>query len=140
MVIALVAGIVIAVVTAVLAMRAGAAEASKQARRAIDEARALGRRPDAGGEGDLVEQEAGGEGIDHEVGRKIVKQLKESGLKVQAQIQGDKVRITGKKRDDLQEAMALLRKAGFMLVDIEPVFHHPGTGELLQVDGTFFRP
>jgi FkbM family methyltransferase len=39
--------------------------------------------------------------------------------------------------DDL---LALLRKAGFMLVDIEPVFHHPGTGELLQVDGTFFRP
>ncbi len=49
-------------------------------------------------------------GIDADVGRKIVKQLKESGLKVQAQIQGDKVRVTGKKRDDLQEAIALLRK------------------------------
>jgi cyclic-di-GMP-binding protein len=49
-------------------------------------------------------------GIDHEVGKKVVKQLKDSGLKVQAQIQGDKVRVTGKKRDDLQEAMALLRK------------------------------
>ncbi|HWL64064.1 MAG TPA: YajQ family cyclic di-GMP-binding protein [Steroidobacteraceae bacterium] len=51
-------------------------------------------------------------GIDKDNGREIVKKLKESGLKVQAQIQGDKVRVTGKKRDDLQAAMALLRKAG----------------------------
>jgi cyclic-di-GMP-binding protein len=50
-------------------------------------------------------------GIDADSARKIVKLLKESGLKVQAQIQGDKVRVTGKKRDDLQEAMAHLRKA-----------------------------
>lgn len=50
-------------------------------------------------------------GIDQETAKKIVKLLKESGLKVQAQIQGDKVRVTGKKRDDLQEAIAHLRKA-----------------------------
>jgi cyclic-di-GMP-binding protein len=50
-------------------------------------------------------------GIDHEIGKQIVKQLKEAGLKVQAQIQGDKVRVTGKKKDDLQAAIALLRKA-----------------------------
>ena len=50
-------------------------------------------------------------GIDQETGKKIVKLLKESGLKVQAQIQGDKVRVTGKQRDDLQSAMAQLRKA-----------------------------
>lgn len=50
-------------------------------------------------------------GIDHEIGKKIVKQLKDAGLKVQAQIQGDKVRVTGKKKDDLQAAIALLRKA-----------------------------
>jgi cyclic-di-GMP-binding protein len=50
-------------------------------------------------------------GIDADSGRKIVKLLKESGLKVQAQIQGDKVRVTGKKRDDLQEAIAHLRAA-----------------------------
>jgi uncharacterized protein YajQ (UPF0234 family) len=50
-------------------------------------------------------------GIDQETGKKAVKLLKESGLKVQAQIAGDKVRVTGKKRDDLQEAIALLRKA-----------------------------
>ena len=50
-------------------------------------------------------------GIDADSGRKVVKALKESGLKVQASMQGDKVRVTGKKRDDLQDAMALLRKA-----------------------------
>jgi uncharacterized protein YajQ (UPF0234 family) len=50
-------------------------------------------------------------GIDQETAKKIVKLLKESGLKVQAQIQGDKVRVTGKKRDDLQDAIAQLRKA-----------------------------
>jgi uncharacterized protein YajQ (UPF0234 family) len=50
-------------------------------------------------------------GIDKDNGREVVKRLKESGLKVQAQTQGDKVRVIGKKRDDLQAAMALLRKA-----------------------------
>jgi uncharacterized protein YajQ (UPF0234 family) len=50
-------------------------------------------------------------GIDQDTARKIVKLLKESGLKVQAQIQGDKVRVTGKQRDDLQSAIAQLRKA-----------------------------
>jgi uncharacterized protein YajQ (UPF0234 family) len=50
-------------------------------------------------------------GIDKDNGREVVKRLKESGLKVQAQIQGDKVRVIGKKKDDLQAAMALLRKA-----------------------------
>jgi uncharacterized protein YajQ (UPF0234 family) len=39
----------------------------------------------------------------------MIKQLKAAKLKVQAQIQGDQVRVTGKKRDDLQEAIALLR-------------------------------
>jgi uncharacterized protein YajQ (UPF0234 family) len=50
-------------------------------------------------------------GIDQDTAKKIVKLLKESGLKVQAQIQGDKVRVTGKQRDDLQSAIAQLRKA-----------------------------
>jgi uncharacterized protein YajQ (UPF0234 family) len=50
-------------------------------------------------------------GIDAEAGRKVSRLIKDSKLKVQAQIQGDKVRIIGKKRDDLQEAIALLRKA-----------------------------
>ncbi len=50
-------------------------------------------------------------GIDPETGKKLQKILKESKVKVQAQIQGDQLRVTGKQRDDLQAAMALLRKA-----------------------------
>jgi cyclic-di-GMP-binding protein len=50
-------------------------------------------------------------GIDSETGKKVSKLIKDSKVKVQAQIQGEKVRVTGKKRDDLQEAIALLRKA-----------------------------
>ena len=51
------------------------------------------------------------QGIDSENAKKITKLIKESGLKVQAAIQGDQVRVTGKKRDDLQAAMAMLREA-----------------------------
>ena len=49
-------------------------------------------------------------GIESELAKKIQKLLKESKLKVQAAIQEDKVRVTGAKRDDLQTAMALIRK------------------------------
>ena len=49
-------------------------------------------------------------GIDAETAKKIQTLLKQSKLKVQAAIQGDTVRVTGGKRDDLQTAMALLRK------------------------------
>jgi uncharacterized protein YajQ (UPF0234 family) len=50
-------------------------------------------------------------GIDQENGKKLQKLIKDSKMKVQAQLQGDKVRVTGKQRDDLQEAIALLRKS-----------------------------
>ncbi len=50
-------------------------------------------------------------GIDAETGRTVSRLIKDSKLKVKSQIQGDKVRVTGKKRDDLQEAIAFLRKA-----------------------------
>jgi uncharacterized protein YajQ (UPF0234 family) len=50
-------------------------------------------------------------GIDADSARKVSRLLKDSKLKVQAQIQGEKVRVSGKKRDDLQEAIAFLRKA-----------------------------
>ena len=53
------------------------------------------------------------QGLETELCRKIVKMLKESKLKVQGAIQGDKVRVTGKKRDDLQEVIATLREAKF---------------------------
>lgn len=51
------------------------------------------------------------QGIDSALAKKIVKLVKDSKMKVQAAIQGDKVRVTGKKRDDLQECIALLRSA-----------------------------
>jgi len=51
------------------------------------------------------------QGIDRDNGKLIVKLIKDAKLKVQTQVQGDQVRVTGKKRDDLQEAMAMLRKA-----------------------------
>ena len=65
---------------------------------------------DSYGSGKVVKQEIVlREGIDKELAKKIVSTVKEAKLKVQASIQGEQVRITGKKRDDLQEAMALLR-------------------------------
>ena len=51
------------------------------------------------------------QGIDADTARKLVKLLKDSGLKVQSQVQGEKLRVTGKKRDDLQQAIAHLRRA-----------------------------
>jgi uncharacterized protein YajQ (UPF0234 family) len=50
------------------------------------------------------------EGVAADTARKIQRAIKESPLKVQASIQGDKVRVTGKSRDDLQAAIALLRQ------------------------------
>ena len=49
-------------------------------------------------------------GIETELAKKIQKLLKDSKLKVQAAIQEEKVRVSGAKRDDLQAAMALIRK------------------------------
>jgi len=49
------------------------------------------------------------QGIDQTLAKRIVKEIKDSKLKVQASIQGDELRVTGKKRDDLQEAIALVR-------------------------------
>lgn len=50
------------------------------------------------------------QGIETELAKKIVKIIKDSKMKVQAAIQGEQIRVTGKKRDDLQEAIALLRE------------------------------
>ncbi|MFC1567791.1 YajQ family cyclic di-GMP-binding protein [Pseudomonadota bacterium] len=49
------------------------------------------------------------QGVSTELAKKIVKRIKEEKLKVQATIQGDQVRVTGKKRDDLQAVMTLVR-------------------------------
>jgi len=54
-------------------------------------------------------------GIDAETARRLQRLIKDSKLKVQAAIQGDQLRVTGKKRDDLQSAIAQLRAAGIEL-------------------------
>jgi uncharacterized protein YajQ (UPF0234 family) len=50
------------------------------------------------------------QGIDQELAKRIVKTIKNSKLKVQAAIQGDQIRVTGKKRDDLQNVISMLRE------------------------------
>lgn len=51
------------------------------------------------------------QGIDSVTAKKLVKLIKESKIKVQAAIQGEQVRVTGKKRDDLQQTMALIKQS-----------------------------
>ena len=51
------------------------------------------------------------QGIDSALAKKLVKMIKDAKLKVQAAIQGEQVRVTGKKRDDLQTVIAMLREA-----------------------------
>ena len=51
------------------------------------------------------------EGLDKDLARKMVKLIKDSKLKVQAAIQGEQLRVSGKKRDDLQQVMQILRAA-----------------------------
>ena len=55
------------------------------------------------------------QGIDIDTARRIVKDIKAAKLKVQAQIQGEQVRVTGKSRNDLQAIIAMLRKSGLDL-------------------------
>ena len=55
------------------------------------------------------------QGVDTELGKKIQRLIKDSKLKVQAAIQDKQVRVTGKSRDDLQSAMAMVKKGGFEL-------------------------
>lgn len=55
------------------------------------------------------------EGVSKEKAKEIVKSIKDSKLKVQASIQGDAVRVSGKKRDDLQAVIALLKEGEFDL-------------------------
>ncbi|MCS4262061.1 hypothetical protein EDF83_5580 [Pseudomonas protegens] len=69
---------------------------------------------DAYASGKVMKQEAVlKEGVDKELAKKIVAHIKDAKLKVQAAIQGEQVRVTGKKRDDLQEAIAALRAKEF---------------------------
>jgi uncharacterized protein YajQ (UPF0234 family) len=69
---------------------------------------------DAYASGKVMKQDvAFREGIDKELAKKIVGHIKDAKLKVQAAIQGEQVRVTGKKRDDLQEVIASLRGQNF---------------------------
>ncbi|CAN1498861.1 putative nucleotide-binding protein [Burkholderiaceae bacterium] len=51
------------------------------------------------------------QGIEQPISKKLIASIKEAKLKVETQITGEKLRVTGKKRDDLQDAIALLKKA-----------------------------
>jgi len=51
------------------------------------------------------------QGLDRDKTKEIAKRVKESKIKVQTSIQGEKIRVTGKKRDDLQQVIAMLREA-----------------------------
>jgi uncharacterized protein YajQ (UPF0234 family) len=55
------------------------------------------------------------QGLDQANAKKIVKLIKDKKMKVQAAIQGEQVRVTGKKRDDLQQVMAMLRESDIEL-------------------------
>ena len=84
---------------------------AKAVRRSIDaEALVFGSPEKAGG--DMLRQTVAiANGIDIDTARKVVKLVKDTKLKVQAAIQGDEVRVSGKKRDDLQEVIGMLKEA-----------------------------
>ena len=84
---------------------------SKVVKRSIDpEALDFGKPEKAGG--DMVRQEISiANGIDIETARKVVKLIKETKIRVQAAIQGEEVRVSGKKRDDLQDVINALKEA-----------------------------
>ncbi len=78
-------------------------------RRKLD-ARALDFKDPEKASGNMIRQVVDvRQGIDREVGKTIITAIKAAKLKVQTSIQGDELRIVGKKRDDLQEAIALVR-------------------------------
>ncbi|MFH0799991.1 MAG: YajQ family cyclic di-GMP-binding protein [Pseudomonadota bacterium] len=85
----------------------------KAVRRGVD-ARALdiGKAEDAGG-GFMKCEIKLKQGVAVEKAREMVKALKDSKIKVQAQIQDEQVRVSGKKRDDLQQAIALIKAKGY---------------------------
>ena len=82
------------------------------ARRDVD-SKALDFKPTERASGDTLRQTVGiKQGIDGDSGRKIIKAIKARKLKVQVSLQGDELRVTGKKRDDLQEAITYVKSMG----------------------------
>jgi len=87
----------------------------KAVRRTID-VRALDIGKPEEGPGGLIKCEIKlKQGVPVETAREMIKAIKDSKIKVQAQIQEDQVRVSGKKRDDLQEAITLIRGKGYDL-------------------------
>jgi hypothetical protein len=78
-------------------------------RRKLDAAALDFKEPEKASGNTLRQEVTVKQGIDQTLGKRIVKELKDSKLKVQVSIQGDELRVTGKKRDDLQEAIAFVR-------------------------------
>ena len=80
------------------------------ARRGVD-SRALAFETPQKASGDSLRQQATiRQGLDAELSRRIVKAVKGSKLRVQTAVQGDELRVSGKKRDDLQKAIALIKE------------------------------
>ena len=80
------------------------------ARREVD-AKALDFKPaEAATQGSLRQTVEIKQGIEREIATKITKGIKSTKIKVQVAVQGDELRITGKKRDDLQEAIAFIKE------------------------------
>lgn len=78
-------------------------------RRKLDAKALEFKDPEAASGGMLRQKVIVKQGVDSETAKKINKFVKDSKLKVQSSIQGDSVRVTGKKRDDLQEAIAAIK-------------------------------
>jgi cyclic-di-GMP-binding protein len=78
-------------------------------RRKVDAA-ALDFKPAEKASGNMLRQSVLlRQGIDRELAKRLVREIKDSGLKLQAAVQGEELRVSGKKRDDLQAAIALIR-------------------------------
>lgn len=86
---------------------------SKLVRRKVSLKALVYQAPEAAAKGTVRQQVALQQGISPEKAREIVKVIRGLGLKVQAQIQGDQVRVSGKSKDDLQAVMQALRAHDF---------------------------
>jgi uncharacterized protein YajQ (UPF0234 family) len=84
-------------------------------KRGVD-ARALDFQKEQGAGGQMLRQEVKlRNGIEQEMAKDIIKKIKEEKIKVQASIKGDELRVDGKKRDDLQDAIAFIKKTDFKI-------------------------
>ena len=85
------------------------------ARRGVDSRSLEFKNPESATKGSLRQQILVRQGIDQETGRRIIKAIKGTKLKVQVAVQGDELRVSGKKRDDLQEAIAFIKEMSLEL-------------------------